>query len=208
MTHDQLQSIQDDLAYMKALAQESRRAPLLGGAIMLGAGSIFGVASIVHWAIVARVLDVPLAGLTPMWLGAVALFLVALFLFKARLAGRPGANSLANRANSAAWGGLGGASGVIGAALFIATYKTGDWIFMGLFPPVILALYGAGWSVGFAMSDRRWLRTVSLGAFAAAVASAWFIGATAQYLIYAAALFLLVAAPGYALMREAPAEVV
>ncbi len=33
MTRDQVQSVHDDIAYMKALAQEGRRAPLLGGSV-------------------------------------------------------------------------------------------------------------------------------------------------------------------------------
>ena len=33
MTRDQVQSVHDDIAYMKALAQEGRQAPLLGGRI-------------------------------------------------------------------------------------------------------------------------------------------------------------------------------
>lgn len=45
MTRDQVQSVHDDIAYMKALAQEGRQAPLLGGSILIAAGLIFGLAS-------------------------------------------------------------------------------------------------------------------------------------------------------------------
>ena len=43
MTRDQMQSVHDDIAYMKALAQEGRQAPLLGGFILISAGLIFGL---------------------------------------------------------------------------------------------------------------------------------------------------------------------
>jgi hypothetical protein len=208
MTNDQLQSIRDDIAYVSALAQEGRRTPLLGGAILVAAGVIFGIASLLHWAILSRVLALGPTALNVMWFCAVALFLGALFVLKARLSGRPGARSATNRASGAAWAGMGGAAFAIAAALFIAVWKTGDWIFMGLFPPVILALYGAAWAVSAAMADRRWLNGVALGSFAAAIASAWLIGSASQYLIYAAALFLLAAVPGLALMREEPTDVV
>ena len=62
MTQDQLQSIKDDIAYMKALAQEGRQAPLLGGSILIAAGVIFGLASLGQWAL--------LRGLLPLDRGA------------------------------------------------------------------------------------------------------------------------------------------
>uniref|UniRef100_A0A0N4Z1H6 Peptidoglycan glycosyltransferase n=1 Tax=Parastrongyloides trichosuri TaxID=131310 RepID=A0A0N4Z1H6_PARTI len=46
MTRDQVQSVHDDIAYMKALAQEGRHAPLLGGRILIIAGLVFGVAAL------------------------------------------------------------------------------------------------------------------------------------------------------------------
>jgi hypothetical protein len=208
MTNDQLQSIRDDLAYMKALAEEGRRAPLLGGAILVAAGVIFAPTSVVHWAIEADVLEVGRQALLPLWLGAVAIFLVALFVLKTRLANRPGANAIANKVSGAAWGGLGGASFAIGVSLFIAAWKTENTLFLALFPPVILALYGVAWAVAAAVSDRKWMTGVSLGGFAASILSAWFVGEAAQWLVYTAALLLLTAAPGLALMREEPSEVV
>ena len=51
MTDDQTQSLHDDIAYMRAMAQEGRNAPLLSGPIMVAAGVIFGSASLVQWAI-------------------------------------------------------------------------------------------------------------------------------------------------------------
>jgi uncharacterized MAPEG superfamily protein len=44
---------------------------------------------------------------------------------------------------------------------------------------------------------------LSLGSFAAAPLLALFAGSAAQYLAYAAALFLLMALPGFLLMRAA-----
>jgi hypothetical protein len=208
MTNDQMQAIRDDLAYMKALAEEGRRTPLLGGSILIAAGLIYGAAALAHWAVIADVLDVGPAALNVIWGVAVAAFLVALFTLKARLGGKPGASAVNNRVSGAAWGGMGGASFAIGLALFAAVAKTGDWIFMTLFPPVILALYGAAWIVGAALSDRPWMRWVAVASFAAAVAAGLLIGTAEQYLVYAAAFLLLSVLPGIALVRQEPAEMV
>ncbi len=208
MTNDQMQAIRDDLAYMRALADEGRRAPLLGGSILIAAGLIYGAAALVHFAVAAGVLDIDPMLLNVIWGVAVVAFLIALFVLKARLGGKPGAWSMGNQVSGAAWGGLGGASFAIGLALFAAVYKTGDWIFMGLFPPVILALYGAAWIVGAAVSDRAWMKWVAVGSFAAAAGAGLLIGTTAQYLFYAAAMILLSALPGVVMLRQEPAEVV
>jgi hypothetical protein len=208
VTNDQMQAIKDDLAYMRALADEGRRTPLLGGSILIAAGLIYGAASLAHWAAAAGVLDLPTAGLNVIWGVAVAVFLVALVVLKGRLGGKPGAAALSNKVSGAAWGGMGGASFAIGLSLFAAVYRTGDWIFMGLFPPVILALYGAAWIVGAALSDRAWMKWVAVGSFASAVGSALLIGDTAQYLVYAAALFLLSVLPGLAMLRQEPTDTV
>ena len=115
---------------------------------------------------------------------------------------------MANTVSGAAWGGMGGASFAIGLSLFAAVYKTGDWIFMALFPPVILALYGAAWIVGAALSDRSWMKWVAIASFAAAIGCALLIGEQVQYLVYAISFLLLSTVPGLALMRQEPAEVV
>ena len=208
MTNDQMQAIRDDLAYMRALAEEGRRTPLLGGSILIAAGLIYGTAALAHWAVIADVLDVAPAVLNVIWGVAVAAFLVTFLALRSRLGGKPGARSMANTVSAAAWGGMGGASFAIALSLFAAVYKTGDWIFMGLFPPVIFALYGAAWIVGAALSDRRWMRWVAIASFAAAVASGLLIGTAEQFLVYAAAFILLSTLPGLAMVRQEPAEVV
>ena len=47
---DQIQSLRDDLDYMKALAREGRQAPILGGVMLLVAGVAFAAASFVQYA--------------------------------------------------------------------------------------------------------------------------------------------------------------
>ena len=46
MTDDQMQNVKDDIAFMRALAAEGQRTPMLGGAIMAAAGVIFAIASL------------------------------------------------------------------------------------------------------------------------------------------------------------------
>jgi len=90
MTDEKIQTLKDDIAFMKALAQEGGSAPLLGGSILVAAGLIFGAASVVHWAVVTGVLAVSPWAFPIIWFAALGLFLVALVILNRRSRDRPG----------------------------------------------------------------------------------------------------------------------
>lgn len=208
MTDDQIQTIRDDIAFMKAMAEEGRRAPLLGGAILANAGAIFAGASVAHWSIASGRLDVPPLGYAVAWGFAMVAFLVALGVLTARVKRQPGACTSANRAFGVAWSAAGFAIFAIGASMVLAAWRLETQVVGLLFPSVILALYGLGWSVSAGMSGQKWLHGVAIGAFAGAPVLAWFAGQPEQYLAYAAALFLLMCVPGMLLMRKEPSDIV
>jgi hypothetical protein len=93
-------------------------------------------------------------------------------------------------------------------ALILASVRMDNVIFMGLFPPVILSLYGGAWLITAGLSDRGWPRLVGFGAIAAALLTAWMVGQVEQWLVYAVGLILFAAVPGYVMMREAPSQTV
>lgn len=208
MTDDQIKSLRDDIAYMKAMAEEGSRGPLLGGAILVAAGLIFGAGAVAHWAIDTGVLDLPPVAFSYLWIGAGLVFLAVLFTLSRRLGGRPGAMSPANRAAGTAWMGVGLAIFALGISIAVISIKLRDPLPTVMFPPMIFALYGAGWAVSAAMSGQRWMWWVAIGGWAAAPLIAWFTGEPVQYLIYAAGLLLLTTLPGLVMMRQEPSDVV
>ncbi len=208
MTDHELKSLRDDLSYLKALAAEGRQGPLLGGAILAFAGVVFSLASVGHWAIVTDLVRAGPWGLTAMWVAAMMVFFAGFQVLKRRVRTKPGAFTPGNRAMGMVWGSAGIAAFVMWIAFMLYGWRTGAWSVMGLFPSVILALYGAGWAVAAVLSDRKWIRFVSIGAYAAAVGVALLIGRQEQYLAYAAALLALLTAPGLALLRQEPSDTV
>ena len=208
MTEQNMQSLRDDLAYLRALAAEGQQAPLMGGGILAAAGGVFGLASLAHWAVVAGVLHIPGWALMAIWLTATAVFMVALFALKAHYKTRPGAQTSTNRAAGSAWMGVGFACFALFVAFFLASYQTGLWQIMNLFAPVILSLYGAAWTVAAQMTRRRWIWALAMGSFAAAILTAGLVGRPEQYLAYAASLVLLAFVPGVIAMRAEPSDVV
>jgi hypothetical protein len=195
-----------DIAWMRRLAEEGADTPMQGASILMNAGLIFGAASLFHWAQITGLAPSwgPVQGLG--WLVATVVFLLVLTVTINRLKRSGGVRTARNRATDTVWSALGW--GIF--ALFIAMMALG-WrvggegveIAFGLVPSVIMVFYGIGWAVSAAMYKSRLLWGLALGSFAAAPLLAALTGSPDQYLAYAAALFLLMALPGYLLMRGA-----
>lgn len=208
MTDDQIQSLRDDITYMKALADEGSRGPLLGGSILVAAGLIFGSASVVEWAMAAGILNLPEIGHLYLWGATAVLFAIALVVLIRRQKGRPGNLSPANRAFANAWMGVGLAIFAMSVSISVLGYQAGSDLPFTVFPSLIFALYGAGWAVSAAMSGQKWLWWPAIGGWFAAPVLAWFVGDPVQWLVYAAGLVLLALVPGAVLMRQEPSDVV
>lgn len=208
MTRDQVQSVHDDIAYMKALAQEGRRAPLLGGSILIAAGLIFGLASLVHYGIDSGIIDLPPVAYAALWASAMLVFFVAMTLQIRRIGGKPGAQSAANRAASAGWMGVGLGVFVMALSMAVIGWKVQSEIPALIFPSLIFALYGSGWAVSATMSDQKWQWRLAIACWIAAPLIAFLTGSSLMWLAYAAGLFLFALLPGVLLVRQEPSEVI
>src|SRR5579863_1989961 len=118
---DETKALQDDIAFIKALAEDNGRALGRDGAIMVAVGVVFGLNAFRYWGIEAGFLD--WAKPTSNWMGldALAVFLVVVLVLKRRFRGA--ARSAASRAIVAAWGGVGVAFSVALIALLIGAWR-------------------------------------------------------------------------------------
>ena len=202
------QTIQDDIAYMRALAHEGRHAPLLAGPMLVAAGLIFGTANLGQWAIQAGVLNVNPWAQLGLWIAAAVAFAVALTVLIGRIKGRPGYNATGNRAVGAAWGGVGYGIFVTWLGLVAMSVKTGDASWMSVMPTVVLVAYGSAWMVAAAMTKTRWMSLTALLSYAGAVAVGWFADDPAIYLVFTVVLAAVALVPGLLLMRQEPSRIV
>lgn len=200
---DGLQGLREDLAFMRGLAEEGRNAPMIGGSMLAWAGLIFGAASLVFYAELSGAIDPPGSGLV--WLVAMILYAVIGTTIVVRIRSQPGYMAPRNQATGAAWSSVGYAIFAIWIAFALASVRTGEEVIMFMFAPVILALYGLGWSVAASLSPKAWLKAAAGAAFVSAIATAWYAGEAEQFLVYAAALVLTALIPGLVLMRRARA---
>ncbi|MBA4803547.1 MAG: hypothetical protein H2038_02720 [Brevundimonas sp.] len=195
-----------DIAWMRRLAEEGAQAPMQGASILFGAGLIWGLASLGHWAITSRTLPIGSEAINYVWLGGAAVFAVLLIAVLTRLKREGGVQTAANRAVGTAWSAVGWGVFALGVSMAALGWRLGEvavTVGFALIPSMIMVAYGSGWAVSATMLRSRGMWWLAIASFAAAPALAALTGMAEQYLAYAAALFLLMALPGFRLMQAA-----
>ena len=208
MSRDANNSLQDDIAYMRALAQEGRHTPQLGGTILITAGLVYGLAAMLHFLIDYGVLALPPVSYSVIWGVAMLVFFATLILQNRQIDRKAGAASAVNRATGAGWMGVGLGTFVMALSLGVLSFKFQTAQFALVFPSLIFALYGAGWAVSATMSGLKWQWNLAIAAWIAAPAIALLVSTPFIWLGYAAGLFLFALVPGLILRRQEPAEVI
>jgi hypothetical protein len=199
---DHIQTIRDDLAFMKALASDDGRLPAAVGAHLLAGGLIFGVPIFPVWATLRGLLDLPHG-----WTGWVSLISTAFYIpvfFLIMLRQRKQGRLRSVEAFGAIWSSVGLTTVAILAVIFTAAARLHLPQIWQLWPAACFALYGAAWwSVG--MVRRSWgLRLVALGSYATAVINGFLIGTPDLLLGCAVGILAWIAAPGFVLLLKAP----
>ncbi len=193
-------SLQNDIAYMKSLAEAGGAGPLRNGATLFWAGLLYGLAAVGQYSIVVGWL--PRTNVMGMivWFGASIVFgILATCLGFAR---RREPGSATDRAAGYAWSAVG--LGIIAFILTVVIIANRTHEFSSLsfvMAPAILLMYGMGWWVSAKMSGIGWLKLVAIGSFLGAPALGLMSGMPEQLLAYAACLILFAMVPGLVLMR-------
>lgn len=195
-----------DIAWMRRLAEEGAQTPMQGNSLLMFGGLLYGLASLFHWAAVVGLAPLDESQLWIGWVAATVAYWIILAVTIPRLR-RAGVSTTANRAASIAWSGMGWGIFAMFMAMAVLGWRLADdaalEAMFALIPSIIMVFYGVGWAVHAEMQRSRKLWVLSLASFAAAPLLALFAGQAEQYLAYAAALFLLMALPGWMLMRQA-----
>jgi len=193
-------ALRDDIAFMRALAEEGRVGPLVGGSVLLVSGLAFGSASLAVWANLTWKLVHSAWAIPGVWMVSMVVFMTYLFGSKV-LRSRGGG---ASKALGMAWSGAGWAIFFVGLSLVVMAVHGHDGYVVSAFMPFILAIYGSAWFLGAALTQTRWLYAVAFASFGMALVVAWFASeGAALYLVYALSLYVLAALPGGILARQA-----
>jgi len=197
------QDLKDDLAFLRDLTQDSGRGLARDGLALALIGLSFGVVSLVYWLIFSGPLSVARGVSWWLWVIALGGDIAVMELAKR---GLPAPSGAAARALSTAWNGVGVSLTAGGLGLWAAAWRIHDATFiLGTFPILLFALYGAAWSVAFAVKRLSWFAWISAGCFAAAIAEGMLYRTPHQWLALSIGLFLLVGLPGLVILKKAKA---
>ncbi|HVZ99435.1 MAG TPA: hypothetical protein VG841_03870 [Caulobacterales bacterium] len=201
-----LQSARDDLAYMRALVSENAQFGAVGGELFLWAGLLYGLQCIGHFFNIVGLWPLPPVGQAALGLGPTAAFLVVLGMVIWRVRKGPRPTGVATRALNAAFQGAGIANLVM-AFVFAYGANTTHNLMIWLYQPVVVCMFqGVAWYVAWNIRRKAWIGLVSAGWFLTTITCAVLVtNAAAFVLTIGIALLLLLAAPGYAMMRSGKA---
>ncbi|UDF03117.1 hypothetical protein [Asticcacaulis sp. AND118] len=195
--------LHDQIDYLKSLAEDGSRAPIMNGGSLFWAGICFSAAAVVHYGIMLGIVPIPNPWfITGLWLMAGLAYAVLGYLSIAAAKRRYGCGNAMNRAVSAAWSGV----GIAIFALFVTLIAAGTQfkaleVLSALIAPMILLLYGVGWWVASVVSGQAWLRMVAFGCLIGAPVLGLLGHQAVQMLAYAVALNLFATIPGLILLR-------
>lgn len=199
-----------DLSYVRAMAEEGRHAPLLGGSFLLFWGLLNAAAYLVQWLLLTG--QVPGGstgiGFAVLWIGYGVIGGVGSGVLGRRVKTKPGKSAIGVRAEHAVWRGVGIAIGAVAIGCILRMFIEHDAQAPNTIMGPAFALFGASLTVTSMMSGQKWLGMFAALSYAAAILFGVFANETGIYLVAAAASLVVLAAPGIVLLRREPSAVV
>jgi hypothetical protein len=206
MTREELIS---DIAYARALAEEGRQAPLLGGSYLTFWGVLNAVAYIAHWAALTERLPI-LNGLTFAVIWAVYGMAagIGMFALHQRVREKPGCSAIGVRAERAIWSGATVAIFVIVAGSLARMIMTNDSTAPNAIFGAAFAIFGAAMFAVATLSLQVWMRRFAWLSASIALALCLFANEDWAYLYAAIGSLLALAWPGILLLKREPSAIV
>ena len=198
---DPSQSARDDLAFVRALVSEGGTVQASLGEVLLAGGLCYGAQCLVQGAIVVSGWQVPdivhlIAGFLP------TVIFIGLIMWLVRRNGSAAPHGMAMRALNAAFGSSGLAAVTTAVIFGYLAWRNQDAGIFLFHPLMVAVVQGAVWYVAFAIRRRALFGLISAGWFATAILGAVALERIDLFiLLIGAALLLLMALPGWILMR-------
>ncbi len=205
--------IRDDLAYVKALAEEGRDTPLVGGIMYVIWGGVIGAAALISYAENIGWINAAFASSYPLWITAIGLGWILSFAVGRGAHRKPGATTLGNKTAASVWC----AVGIFITGFWLTLMLVHDnfisvgvppYFLFGLMFPLAFGLYGVAFFATATAGRAGWLRLVAIVAWVIAAIELALMGSVHHLLVGAIGSFVCVLAPGIILMRGEPAETV
>ena len=205
--------IRDDLAYVKALAEEGRNTPLVGGLMYVIWGGLIGTAALISYADDVGWINASFLDGYPLWVGALIVGWVSCFVIGRKTHRKPGATTLGNKTAMSVWF----AVGIFITGFWLTLMVVHDnYVSVGVPPyflfslvfPMAFGLYGVAFYATATAGRANWLRLVAVAAWIFAAIELTLMGSVHHLLVGAIGSYVCALAPGLILMRGEPSETV
>ena len=202
-------TLQDDLAYVRDLAEAGEQAPLLGGRFLTFWGVLTSGAYFLHFAIATNMFGWPEVAYGWVWGSFIVIGIIGQAILGYSIRNKPGGNSVGNRSEGTVWMAGGFALFAYFGTLIIKSIIQG-----GPAPgfeaslPIVFAIYGTGLITSGVMGSVKTLTYAGFGALAMVALAIWFDGTDFTWAVASLGAFITVLVPGLFLMRNEPKSVV
>lgn len=199
-------SPEENLAFLRSIVDGAGRTRMAGGVAYMAGGLLYGLQCLFHWGQAEGLIRWPGWASLTFVVGITTTFLIVLIaaIRHDRDAGFRG--STANRALNATFGGAGLANLAMVVVFGVNAARLQSFQVWLLYPAVVFALQGAVWYVMHMLQRRAWMLATAIGWLFAAVALGLLNGTPYYLMVCTAALFGLMALPGWIMLREARAQ--
>ncbi|WP_146739650.1 hypothetical protein [Hyphomonas pacifica] len=203
------QTMADDLAYIRDLAEAGKNAPLLGGRFLVLWGGLTAAAYLGHYAIAEGMFGLQPVAFAIMWIAYVTLGVGGMYLMKMSYPNsKPGRASTDNKVSALVWQ----ASGYFLGAYFLGAFLSA--MMLNVFSPfiwsvpMVVGLYGLSQYVSGVIANTAPLKLAGIAAMLSVVPAILLSGTNYMWLFGAAVAAICVLVPGIILMRREPSETV
>jgi len=197
---DPAQAARDDLAFMRALAEDKDPLPWGFGAHLLAPALLYSPTAFLAWIDMQGLYDV--ADEVLLWAWAPAM-LVHIPIWFALVRGKSLASvGPAKRAFAGAWQAMALMTLVMLVSLFIASTRLEAPLMM-FWPSIALTFYGGAWFATATAQPSPLFTLIGLGSLATALVCAFLINTPAQWLVLGLGILAWLGAPGLLIMIRA-----
>ncbi len=197
---------EDDLAFLRAIAEGSGRPPLTLAVCYLAGGLLYGLQCLFHLGQATGVIRWPdLANLAFLVLiSGSFLSILTWAILKDRRDGNTQRGPMAARTMSAAFSATGMANLAVIIIFGVGAMRDQDFAVWLYYAALVFALQAAAWYMAWMLKRKGWMLATALGGWATAVALGVLVREPLWYLgVCTVALFLLFALPGWVMYRDA-----
>lgn len=197
----QQQSLHQELAYLRSLAESGKSAPLQLGPYLVAGGGWFAAASLLLALAQLGVLPLTDAHIGTVFVLATAGFAITLAVLIRRDRRQPEQGR--NRIINAAWSGAGFTIFAFWIAVTLLAVRGDNGAVMQTMSLAVLGVYGLVWWITSVVAEAEWMRRITWLSFASMLVVAWCATTSFGWLAYTLALVLSALVPGIWILRSA-----